>query len=71
MRIGKLAVLAAIVAGAIIALLAITDVIPQTEIGEVALKTFGALAILFAAAFAWRAVRGRSNAPDRTDQPVP
>ena len=71
MRIGKLAVLAAIVAGAVVALLAVTGVIQQSDVGEVALKTLGSLAILFAAALAWQAVRGKPSAPDRTDKPVP
>ncbi len=71
MRIGKLAVLAAIVAGAVIALLAVTGVVQQSDVLEVALKTFGSLAILFAAALTWQAVRGKPSAPDRTDKPVP
>lgn len=71
MRIGKLAALAAIVAGAVVALLAVTGVIQPLEVLDVALTTFGSLAILFAAALAWQAVRGKPSAPDRTDKPVP
>jgi hypothetical protein len=34
-------------------------------------KTFGILAVLVVASAAWRGVRGRSDAPDKKDQPVP
>jgi hypothetical protein len=60
-----------LVAAVILAILWIMEVIPGTEIGGIALKTFGALAVLLVASVAWRIVRGRSNVPDSTDQPVP
>jgi len=71
MRLGKLAVLAVIVAGATIGVLTLNDVVPRADLADVVLKTFGSIAVLFAAAFAWRSVRGKPDAMDRTDKPVP
>ena len=71
MRPFRIWLLAAIAAGAIIGILAVTEALPSSEIMEVSLKTFGAIVILAASHFAWDMVRGRADAPDQTDKPVP
>jgi len=70
-RIIRVGLLVALIAAAVIGVLWVTEVVPASEIGGVAAKTFGSIAIIFAAAFAWRAVRGRTSVLDETDQPVP
>jgi hypothetical protein len=60
-----------LVAAAVLAILWINGIIPGAEIGGVALKTFGSLAVLVAASAAWRALRGKRSIHDSTDQPVP
>ena len=71
MRFGKLAVLAVIIAGAILGLLTLNGVIARDDLADVALKTFGSIAIVWAAAFTWRSVRGKPDAMDRSNRPVP
>ncbi len=71
MRIGKLAALAAIIAGAVLGVLALNDLVARDDLADVAVKTFGSIAILFGAAYAWQSVRGKPGAMDRTDKPVP
>lgn len=71
MRILKVGVLCMLAAAAILGVLVMTEVVPTTQLGSVASMTFGSIAILFGAAVAWRAVRGRTDIPDHTDQPVP
>ena len=70
-KLVRLLILSSVLAAAVIAILYVTDVIPPGQFGSVAAKTFGVLGILFGAAFVWRAVHGRTNIPDRTDQRVP
>jgi hypothetical protein len=70
-RLVKVLILSSILAVAVIGILWMTDVIPPGQFGSVAAKTFGVLGIIFGAAFVWRAVAGRTNIPDRTDQRVP
>jgi hypothetical protein len=67
----KLWLLVALLAGAVLGILSITDVLRTGELWDIALKTFGVLAVLFVVHVAWRAVRGRTGVPDRTDQHVP
>jgi hypothetical protein len=67
-RLGALAVIAA---GLIIGSLWLSGAVAGKLAAEIALRTAGILALLFMAAVAWRNVRRRANAPDRTDQPVP
>ena len=71
MRPLRIWLLAAIAAGAVIGILAVTETLPSSGIMEVSLKTLGAIAILAASHFAWDMVSGRTDAPDRTDKPVP
>lgn len=70
-RLVKLTILTSVLAAAVIGILYVTDVIPPGQFGSVAAKTFGVLGIIFGAAFVWRAVQGRTNIPDRTDERVP
>lgn len=67
----KLGFLAALIAAATLTILWIAGVIPGAELGGIALKTLGVIAVLLVVSAAWRAVRGRSDVPDKTDQPVP
>lgn len=71
MRILKIWLLAAIVAGAIIGLLAVTKAVTADQATEITLMTFGSIIILAASHFAWDMLRGRSNQRDKTDKPVP
>ena len=67
----KVAALCTILASALISLLWVADIIPSARGAEVTIKTFASLAIIFAAAFSWKLVRGRAHVPDRHDQRVP
>ncbi|HEY9230471.1 MAG TPA: hypothetical protein VIP11_27715 [Gemmatimonadaceae bacterium] len=67
----KLGLLVSIIAAAALAILWILDVIPRSEVGDIALKTLGVIAVIMVSAAIWRGVRGRADAPDRSDQPVP
>jgi hypothetical protein len=71
MRNAKLAILCLLIAAAVISVLSVTGVIPDEELGEVALITLAVCVIMIAVSMAWRVVRGRTNAPDSTDKPVP
>jgi hypothetical protein len=67
----KLGLLVSIIAAASLAILWILGVLPRAEVGDVALKTFAVLGVIMVAVGIWRGVRGRADAPDKTDQPVP
>lgn len=67
----KIGLLVSLIAAAALAILWILELIPRAELGNIALKTFGVIAVVLAVAAIWRSVRGRADAPDKTDQPVP
>ena len=67
----KLGLLVSLIAAASLAILWILGVIPRSEVGDVALKTFGVIAVIVVTAGIWRGVRGRADVVDKTDQPVP
>jgi type IV secretory pathway VirB2 component (pilin) len=70
-RLVKVVVLTTLLAVVVIGVLWVTGVLPRAELASVAAKTFGALGIIFAAAFVWKGIQGRTNVPDHTDQRVP
>ena len=67
----KLALLVSLIAAATIAILWILDVIPRGVMGDVMLKAFAIIGVILIVSAIWRAVRGRADVPDKTDQPVP
>lgn len=71
MRLIRVAILCALIAGALLGVLWMTDAITTAQLARVAGMTFGSIAILFGAAFVWQRVRGRADVLDHTDQPVP
>jgi hypothetical protein len=71
MRVIKVWLLIALLAGAILGVLWMTEVIPPGDVGDLAGKIFGAILMLGLAHFAWAALRGRTDLPDSTDKPVP
>jgi hypothetical protein len=71
LRLFRVGLLVTLIAAALVGVLWVTDIIPKGELGSVAGKTFGVIAIAFVAAFVWRVLRGRASVYDHTDQPVP
>ena len=70
MQIAKLGVVAAVLMGAIIALLWATGAVTPDQVGRIAIAAFAGLLILILAAFALKSLRGPAHA-DQTDRPVP
>ena len=72
MRVLKLWIIAAILAGAVLAILAITETIPGDDMPRLAWMAFGVLLVLAATHIAIEMQRGGHSAPrDDSDKPVP
>ena len=70
MRILKIGVAAAVILGAALGLLWVTEVVPREDLAAMARMGYLALLVLFLAGAALRLVR-RPEAPDPTDRTVP
>ncbi len=67
----RLGLIAALFVATGLALLWVTGAIERDELFTLALRALGVVAILAVAGIAYSALRGRVDAPDSTDQPVP
>jgi hypothetical protein len=71
MRLLKLGLAGAVLVGAALGLLLITDVLPADQIGTMAGWAFGGLVVVVLAAMLLGGLRGDAARRDASDQPVP
>lgn len=71
MRVLKVWLLVTIVAGAVLGVLSVTDLLDGAQVRELGRMSILSIVVLASSHYAWTVLRGRTNAVDHTDKPVP